>query len=425
MAELTRTSGRRAACGTSGPGGSCSPRAPPSARSSSPTTTDPGSCSPRAARTYVHRYGVRPGQRAVIFTTNGSRRRRRPRPGGGRRRDRRRRRRRAGGAVAGTRGADRLEAVLVDGRWIDCDLLLVSGGWNPAVHLFSQSRGSLRWEPALATYVPDRAVQATLVAGAANGTFDLAGCLTEGSRAGARAATAAGFRAAASPGAPSSGAPSSDAGPAAPPPEPVVPVWIVPSPDGEAAEARMFVDLERDATVARPPPGDSAPASSRSSTSSATRRSAPAATRASRGRRGVRAIAAAMLGQEVGRRRRAHVPRPVPSRQLRVRSPAATGADLARPGPDHARSTRGTSRAAPSSRTSASGSGRATSRATANRWTQAVLRECAAARTGVRPDGCVHARQDRPPGSGRRHVPRPRLHERVLDAQGRARAATA
>ena len=36
-----------------------------------------------------------------------------------------------------------------------------------------------------------------------------------------------------------------------------------------------------------------------------------------------------------------------------------------------------------------------------------------------RRDGCHDARQDRPPGPGRRGLPRPRLHEHVLDAQGR------
>jgi sarcosine oxidase, subunit alpha len=201
----------------------------------------PGIMLASAARTYLNRYGVLAGRRAVVVTTSGS----------------------VQGAVTeladtgvdvldvvasrdgrfvtGTEGDERLEAVLIDGRSRDCDLLLVSGGWNPAVQLFSQSRGTLRWDDALASYVPDRAVQATHVAGAASGELTLAGALRGGAEAGARAAKAAGF---------------GDARPARlpavadEPEQPVVPLWLVPSPDGEAAERRMFVDLERDATVA-------------------------------------------------------------------------------------------------------------------------------------------------------------------------------
>ena len=40
------------------------------------------------------------------------------------------------------------------GRNIDCDLLCTSGGWNPTVHLFSQSQGKLRYDDELTTFVP-------------------------------------------------------------------------------------------------------------------------------------------------------------------------------------------------------------------------------------------------------------------------------
>ena len=202
----------------------------------------PGIMLASAARTYLNRYAVRPGDRAVIFTTNGS-----VLPGAAEladagldlldvvdARD--------GRAITGTDGGDRLETVFVDGSPMDCDLLLVSGGWNPAVHLFSQSRGTLRYDEGIAAHVPDAPVQATLVAGSANGTFALGACLTEGAAAGARAAAAAGFgdgTARAMPEAMNDGS----VGPSAT-------LWMVPSPEGEAAESRMFVDLERDATVA-------------------------------------------------------------------------------------------------------------------------------------------------------------------------------
>ncbi|HMK80270.1 MAG TPA: 2Fe-2S iron-sulfur cluster-binding protein, partial [Xanthobacteraceae bacterium] len=71
---------------------------------------------------------------------------------------------------------------------LSCDGVGVSGGWTPAVHLFSQSRGKLRFEPAIDAFVPATAVQAARSAGAANGTYDLAACLREGWVAGAQAA---------------------------------------------------------------------------------------------------------------------------------------------------------------------------------------------------------------------------------------------
>jgi sarcosine oxidase subunit alpha len=202
----------------------------------------PGIMLASAARTYLNRYGVLPGDRAVVFTTNGS-----VLPGVTELAeagldvldvvDAR-----EGRTVTGTQGGDRLATVFIDGSSVDCDLLLVSGGWNPAVHLFSQSRGTLRYDEELAAHVPDRAVQATLVAGAANGTFALGSCLEEGAAAGARAAAEAGFGGGVAP--PMPQAMHDDrAGPSAT-------LWMVPSPDGEAAESRMFVDLERDATVA-------------------------------------------------------------------------------------------------------------------------------------------------------------------------------
>ncbi len=73
---------------------------------------------------------------------------------------------------------------------LDCDLLLMSGGWTPSVHLFSQSRGRLRFDEALAAYVPGSSVQHERSAGACKGTYDLAHCLAEGYAAGESAARA-------------------------------------------------------------------------------------------------------------------------------------------------------------------------------------------------------------------------------------------
>ena len=97
-------------------------------------------------------------------------------------------------------GRKRVNGVLVTSltnpqsvRQIECDLVCISGGWNPAVHLFSQSRGSLKYDDSIAGFVPHQAQLATHVTGAMNGVFSLHNCLASGSSVGAKAATAAGF----------------------------------------------------------------------------------------------------------------------------------------------------------------------------------------------------------------------------------------
>jgi sarcosine oxidase, subunit alpha len=76
-------------------------------------------------------------------------------------------------------------------RTIECDTVLMSGGWTPAIHLFSQSRGTLRFEPTVAGFVPQRSAQRERSAGACRGTFDLTATLNDGYAAGAAAARAA------------------------------------------------------------------------------------------------------------------------------------------------------------------------------------------------------------------------------------------
>jgi sarcosine oxidase subunit alpha len=53
----------------------------------------------------------------------------------------------------------------------DCDCLLVSGGWNPTVHLFSQAGGSLKFDDRLQAFVPKQPIQNARTVGAAAGEF--------------------------------------------------------------------------------------------------------------------------------------------------------------------------------------------------------------------------------------------------------------
>ncbi len=87
-------------------------------------------------------------------------------------------RRRVTGAVVG-RVAD-------DGgrRTIACDTILMSNGWNPAVHLHSQSGGSLAFNAALEAFLPSKSVQASVNVGAAAGILDLDFAIASGRAAG-------------------------------------------------------------------------------------------------------------------------------------------------------------------------------------------------------------------------------------------------
>lgn len=119
----------------------------------------------------------------------------------------------------------------------DCDVVAVSGGWTPSVHLFSQSRGKLRYDPERACFVPNQSFQRERSAGACNGTFQLAACLADGYAAGADAASKAGFAASAP------AAPTSDAEPPVRP----LPLWSIPCPTGYTD--KKFVDFQNDVTA--------------------------------------------------------------------------------------------------------------------------------------------------------------------------------
>ncbi|MEU1519995.1 sarcosine oxidase subunit delta family protein [Streptomyces sp. NPDC005811] len=220
----------------------------------------PGVMLAASARTYLHRHGVLPGRRAVVLTTNDS-----AYPAAldlaaagvavpvivdtrtdagewGRRAEAAGVEVLTGHAVIGTEGEARLSSVTVapfgetdGGREFAADLLLVSGGWNPVAHLFSQSGGKLRYDDALGSFVPDTGRQAVEVAGSASGVLDLPTVLAQGAAAAARALEAEGHT------------PEHPALPdvtAAPYTAPMH-VFTVPGRDG----ARRFVDLQRDVTV--------------------------------------------------------------------------------------------------------------------------------------------------------------------------------
>jgi len=71
---------------------------------------------------------------------------------------------------------------------IRCDAVLMSGGYTPSVHLFSQSRGKLQWNDDLQSFVPGSSAESEQSAGACRGIYGLADVLADGARAGAASA---------------------------------------------------------------------------------------------------------------------------------------------------------------------------------------------------------------------------------------------
>ncbi len=232
----------------------------------------PGIMLANAAQSYVNRWAVKPGETAVLFANNDGAYQAaldmkaagiqiaaavdlRQDPSGPRTEAAR-----AAGidilaghAITETQGGHRVNRIKVapmsedgkqlagSGQTLECDLVAMSGGWNPTVHLHSQSRGKLRFDSDIASFVPDFAVQAERSAGACNGTFGLAAVLAEGETAGRAAAEAAGFSPAAANGhykAASDGF------------TPARWLWLTPSTKPVGHGGKHFVDFQNDVTAA-------------------------------------------------------------------------------------------------------------------------------------------------------------------------------
>ena len=91
----------------------------------------------------------------------------------------------AGAEVIDTRGRLALSEITIRRNGtetrIETDLLGVSGGWNPTLHLTCHLNARPVWNPAIAAFVPaPGAVAGMIPAGAANGVFSTAGCLRDG-----------------------------------------------------------------------------------------------------------------------------------------------------------------------------------------------------------------------------------------------------
>ncbi|MCZ4261641.1 sarcosine oxidase subunit alpha [Limimaricola sp. G21655-S1] len=187
----------------------------------------PGVMLAGAAQTYLHRYGVKVGDRAVIVTSHDSAYHAafdlaeagtkivaivdtRATPEEDLRAEARARGIEVltGHTVTDTKGRLRVASVTVNpveggrigaARLLHCDCLLMSGGWTPSLHLFSHTKGSLQWDEESRTFLPGRMTEDCHIAGAGRGLWGYGEALADGAKAGAEAATALGKKAGATP----------------------------------------------------------------------------------------------------------------------------------------------------------------------------------------------------------------------------------
>src|SRR5690606_5742463 len=76
---------------------------------------------------------------------------------------------------------------------IDCDLLCVSGGWSPLVHLHSHTGRRPIYDETLATFVAPADTESCFSAGSVTGLFATGDCLNAGIAAATAAVEACGI----------------------------------------------------------------------------------------------------------------------------------------------------------------------------------------------------------------------------------------
>ncbi|MEL6978181.1 MAG: sarcosine oxidase subunit alpha family protein [Pseudomonadota bacterium] len=234
-----------------------------------PGNDRPGVMLAGAAQTYLNRYGVRPGRRAVVLTSHDSAwfaafdladadvtiaaiidLRERVEPELLEAAARRGIEVKLRHTVVGTAGRLRIAKARVapvsggrrptlagESRLIPCDCLLMSGGWTPSLHLFSHTKGALDWSEELQTFLPGAPTEACRVAGAGRGLWGVRAALDDGAAAGVDAARGLGFEARYEP--PEVSQDRAGAG---------VPQKDLPT-DKNAATAKAFVDFQNDVTA--------------------------------------------------------------------------------------------------------------------------------------------------------------------------------
>jgi sarcosine oxidase, subunit alpha len=119
---------------------------------------------------------------------------------------------------------------------VACDFVAMSGGWNPALHIWCHNGGKIRFDAQLQSFRPDRHADKITAIGAANGTFSLPRILEEACGAGARL----------------SGSGNIHAVPAAVQADerPLEPIWFAPATGKYNEGHKHFIDFQNDVTAA-------------------------------------------------------------------------------------------------------------------------------------------------------------------------------
>ncbi|MFC5842572.1 sarcosine oxidase subunit alpha [Aminobacter ciceronei] len=105
-----------------------------------------------------------------------------------------------GRAVTSVNGSQRIKSMTVQAkgggaeRTIAVDALLMSAGWTPSVHMFSQSRGKVAFDDATKRFLPGTYAQDCVSVGACNGFDSLEDTVAQALEAGANAARDAGAK---------------------------------------------------------------------------------------------------------------------------------------------------------------------------------------------------------------------------------------
>ncbi|MEM9524340.1 MAG: glycine cleavage T C-terminal barrel domain-containing protein, partial [Pseudomonadota bacterium] len=130
---------------------------------------------------------------------------------------------------------------------IACDVVAMSGGWSPAVHLWSHCGGGLVWNAERAFFCPDPDKAPTgddgrpfvIAAGAADGALSLSQTLANADAAGRAAADAVGRM------------PKRRAAPKGVTPDeaPLEPVWMMPQGACDGLRRKMWLDFQNDVKV--------------------------------------------------------------------------------------------------------------------------------------------------------------------------------
>ncbi len=217
----------------------------------------PGVMLAASVRTYVNRFGVLPGRQAVVFAPTDDAARTvtdlhgaggsvalvvDPRPDSSPAM-------RAAASAAGARlvagsvvrrvigGKSGVQAVRIEGPGgtlrTDCDLVAMSGGWSPTIHLASHLGDKPIWDARLAAFVARRLPAGMHAAGAAAGHPTLPQCLGDGQAAAAAALAVLGLAVSPLPLLPATEAEPHEA----------APLWRV-----RGASGKSFVDFQNDVT---------------------------------------------------------------------------------------------------------------------------------------------------------------------------------